>query len=110
MSIGIIVDTPKDDEEKLFFIPVATEKIFEKYWMPAAQEMNLKWIPIFETGIVIEKEDLPSIIKELKQVEEWVLNNVKDSETSKALLDRITYIINALPNAFDKNDIKLYIG
>ena len=72
MSIGIIIDEPKNEKEQLFFIPVATEEVFSSYWLKASNELQLSWIPIFETGILIEKEDIPAILRELGLVKEWI--------------------------------------
>lgn len=109
MSIGIMIDEPENEEEKLFYIPLATESIFDSYWNKAANQLNLQWVPVFSSGIIIEYEDLPFIINELNMVINWVKDYVTNLETKKELLNRIQYIIEKLPIIFKKN-IKLYIG
>ncbi|MBM7689212.1 hypothetical protein BCR24_03735 [Enterococcus ureilyticus] len=110
MSIGIIIDEPKNEEEQLFFIPVATEESFTNYWLKASNELQLSWVPIFETGIVIEKEDTPVVLKEIKLVKEWIEKNVENVDTKIDLQKRINYILETLPKAFENEDIKLYVG
>ncbi|CAM4249981.1 hypothetical protein HCA64_03130 [Listeria booriae] len=110
MSIGIIVDEPRSDDERLFFIPVATEEAFKKYWLKASQDMQLMWVPIFESGVVIEAEDLEAIVDELKKVKVWSLENIENLEIQKGAVDRIDYIIGTLPKGFAQRDTKLYIG
>jgi len=110
MSIGIIIDEPKNEEEQLFFIPVATEEFFTSYWLKASNELQLNWVPIFETGIVIEKEDMPVILKEIKLVKGWIEKNVKNIDIKIDILKRINYISENLPKAFEKENIKLYVG
>ncbi|CAI3304033.1 hypothetical protein ACK4CS_16805 [Enterococcus gallinarum] len=110
MSIGIIIDEPKNEKEQLFFIPVATEEVFSSYWLKASNELQLSWIPIFETGILIEKEDIPAILRELGLVKEWIKKNVIDIDTKIDLEKRINYILETLPKAFENKNIKLYIG
>lgn len=110
MSIGIIIDEPKNEEEKLFFIPVATEESFTNYWLKASKELQLAWVPIFETGIVIEREDIPIILKEIKLVKEWIEKNVKNIDIKIGIEKRINYILETLPKAFEKENIKLYVG
>lgn len=110
MSIGIIIDDPKNEEEKLFYIPLATEKTFENYWNKAANQLNLQWVPVFSTGITIEYEDLPFIINELNMVFNWVKEHVVNLETQKELLNRIEYILENLTIIFKQESIKLYIG
>lgn len=110
MSIGIIIDEPKNEEEQLFFIPVATEEVFKNYWTQASKEMNLSWVPIFETGIVIEKEDLSLVLTEIMLVKEWIEKNVEDLKEKNNLEERINYILQSLPKAFNDKTIKVYIG
>lgn len=81
MSIGIIIDEPKNEEEQLFLIPVATEEVFSNYWLKASNELQLSWVPIFETGIVVEREDMSVILRELGLVKEWIDKNVRDTDT-----------------------------
>lgn len=110
MSIGIIIDEPKNEEEQLFFIPVATEEVFSNYWLKASNELQLSWVPIFETGIVIEREDMSVILRELGLVKEWIDKNVRDTDTKIDLEKRLDYILETLPNAFADENIKLYVG
>ncbi|EAC8434588.1 hypothetical protein IT97_12840 [Listeria monocytogenes] len=110
MSIGIIIDEPKNEEEQLFFIPVATEEFFTNYWLKASNELQLNWVPIFKTGIVIEKGDMPVILKEIKLVKKWIEKNVKNIDIKIDILKRIDYILENLPKAFEKENIKLYVG
>ncbi|MBC2283654.1 hypothetical protein [Listeria booriae] len=110
MSIGIIIDEPRNEKEKLFFVPVATEEVFSRYWLKASNELQLSWIPIFETGIVIEKEDTPVILKELQLVKEWMREHVRSVDTRIDLEKRLTYIIESIPRAFEDESIKLYVG
>lgn len=110
MSIAIMIDNAKNGEELLFYIPIATETVFKKYWLSAAQEFKLKWIPIFLTGILVTEEDFPEIISEFNLVKRWVDKQLIDSEIKAGLLARIDYIIKKLPDAFKQKDVKLYIG
>ncbi|MEO1769334.1 hypothetical protein [Candidatus Enterococcus ferrettii] len=110
MSIGIIIDEPKNEEEQLFFIPVATEEFFTNYWLKASNELQLIWVPIFKTGIVIEKEDIPVITKELELVKGWTEKNIINIDIKKCLKKRINCILENLPKAFEKENIKLYVG
>ncbi|MBM7543285.1 hypothetical protein [Amphibacillus cookii] len=110
MSIGIIIDEPKNEKEQLFFIPVATEEVFSSYWLKASNELQLSWVPIFETGIVIEKENMSVILRELGLVKEWIEKNVRDIDAKIDLEIRLDYILETLPKAFADENIKLYVG
>ncbi|WP_321383097.1 hypothetical protein [uncultured Enterococcus sp.] len=110
MSVAIMIDNPTNDTEKNFYVPVATEKAFQKYWMKASEEMGLKWVPIFKTGIFIEKQDEQAVLEEIAQVKKWVTRNVKDLDKQTALEERINYIVEKLLEVFKNDNITLYIG
>lgn len=110
MSIGIIIDEPRNEKEQLFFIPVATEEVFSSYWLKASNELQLSWVPIFETGIVIEIEDMPVILRELGSVKEWIEKNVRDIDIKTDLEKRLNYILETLPKVFEDENIKVYVG
>lgn len=110
MSIAIMIDKPKNETEKSFYIPVATEKTFQTYWMKASEDLNLKWVPIFKTGIFIESEDKQVVSKEILLVKEWVIKNVSDLDKKMSLEERIDYILDSLSKIFEDKSIKLYIG
>ncbi|MBK5073795.1 hypothetical protein I2492_13380 [Budviciaceae bacterium CWB-B4] len=110
MSIGIMIDEPKNEEEKSFFIPVATEKTFNEYWLIAAQELKLQWVPIFSTGVVVDQDDLLVVINELNAIRIWIMTHITNIENQKELLNRIDYIIKKLFEIVKNKDIKLYIG
>lgn len=110
MSIGIMINQPRNEQEKLFYIPLATESIFDNYWEKAANQLNLVWVPVFSSGIIIEYEDLPFIINELNLIINWVKDHVTHLETQKALSNRIEYILENLSVIFKQKNIQLYIG
>ena len=54
-------------------IPVAGQRSFDQYWMPASTEIGLKWIPLFG-ALQIEQENIPDIVDELTQLEHFSRN------------------------------------
>ena len=63
MSVCLLIDSPRDPEGRS--VPVATEEVFTSIWQPACRELGLKWVPLFQTGLAIERRDLPEILSEL---------------------------------------------
>lgn len=110
MSIAIMIDKPKNEEEKNFYIPIATEETFQKYWLKASEELHLKWVPIFQTGIFIENEDKQVIRTEITEVKNWIVENVSDIDKKRNLEKRIDYILDSLSKVFEDKNMKLYIG
>ncbi|MEM8676926.1 MAG: hypothetical protein AAGF83_24195 [Cyanobacteria bacterium P01_G01_bin.67] len=66
MSVCAFISNPQDDSESSSNIPFASEPFFKQVWLPASQELELKWIPLFSNGIDITKTDLPLVIEEIK--------------------------------------------
>jgi len=48
------------------YIPVATQRTFTEYWLPLAESLGLKYIPLFSGGISLTGEDFPAVLRELE--------------------------------------------
>lgn len=64
MSVALLITKEKEGPDEL--IPIATESAFTNLWMPVIRELDLEWMPLFQTGISLEDEDLPLVLKELE--------------------------------------------
>ena len=71
MSVGLLI-TNSGDRTDSNWIPVATQAVFAGYWVPAAHLLGLQWVPLFETGTSVDKEDLPAILDELDVLKRWL--------------------------------------
>ncbi|MFW5443932.1 MAG: hypothetical protein ACKE51_06475 [Methylococcaceae bacterium] len=109
MSIIAIVQDAKTEEEKLFNIPISTEKFFKEVWLPLAKDLDLQWIPVFQTGIEILKEDLPNIFSELDKLEELAKRTLNKEQFSQ-IHTRLNLIRDNLPDGFIRDGAVIYIG
>lgn len=94
-----------------FYVPVATEDFFEKYWKPAAEVLGLIWIPLFQFGLDITAEDMGSINTELDAIQEWGSNYMSSGDPKEHLLTRTNLLQTKLNTIFAaQKDIRIYIG
>lgn len=109
MSVSAFILEPQNEFEKSFNIPVATEVFFNECWMPAVEELGLKWVEIFLTGIDVTKEDLPSVLSELSQIKEWAKNHLKQ-DNMEHMIKRIEILEDKLPQAYQRENAVVFIG
>ncbi len=109
MSIAAFIQKPKNVFPGDLYTPIATEKFFEKYWIPAIQVLDLQWIRVFSVGLDLTKEKLPNVISELNQLKKWAKGKL-NSEEQKHLLDRVSNLESMLEKAFTIEDAVVFIG
>ncbi|MCI0419200.1 MAG: hypothetical protein L0312_08275, partial [Acidobacteria bacterium] len=87
MSIGLMlayaVPTKKGD-----FVPIATEEAFHKYWQPACTALQLRWVPLFHTGLPLKQADISEVIEELGLLKQW-LSCHRETDVPQAVVMRI---------------------
>lgn len=54
MSVALMISNAVTQEEEHFYVPIAAEAVFEQYWNPIIEELDLKWTSWFQGGIEIE--------------------------------------------------------
>lgn len=62
MSVQLLIEGPDDQGRS---VPVASEQVFSRYWLPLCDVLGLQWIPLFQTGLPIGGEDLGDVVLEL---------------------------------------------
>jgi hypothetical protein len=65
MSVGAHIQFVSEDKESLYF-PLATEMDFANHWVPAAEKQGLKWMPQFQTGVLVSFDDLDTVLEEFR--------------------------------------------
>ncbi|GAB1543817.1 hypothetical protein NUACC21_64930 [Scytonema sp. NUACC21] len=112
MSVSFFAKSSTSENTE-HFIPVSTEEIFEEYWQPACSKLGLKWIPLFQTGLPLEVEDISSVIQELKQLKQFFLNpsefNIPENIKEYVIM-RIQNLINELHKIQETPFVEAYIG
>ncbi|MBN9682628.1 MULTISPECIES: hypothetical protein [unclassified Corallococcus] len=88
MSVAILVSFKAKDRESLY-IPVATQGAYHALWLPAAEKLGLKWVPLFEDGPIVDVGELPALMDELRKLRDALAGNPKNDD----LLERIDWIL-----------------
>jgi hypothetical protein len=107
MSVSLML-TNKSDRDRRQLIPIATQQEFVENWLPKCASLGLCFVPMFETGTVVEDGDIDFVIKELKELIA-VLSRSVDSKDVRAS-QRAKSIIEELTKVKGKNQIEVYIG
>ena len=112
MSVALIVLEPKSIEYAHIYVPIATEDVFRRVWIPAVEKINAVWIPLFQIGVDITSEDFENVIQELISLREWVRIHEQDQDEIQQVLFRIDLLLNELKRlSIDTNgDITVFIG
>ena len=59
MSVALSIQPRGTSGAAARTVPVATQDVFKRYWLPGSEALGLKWVPLFETGIPLGKDDIP---------------------------------------------------
>lgn len=112
MSVLLIITNSGDDGGSSSSTPLATEEVFERFWMQGALQINAKWIPLFQPGIDVEVDDLPSICEELRSLRRWAEAAHLDSEDQSLMVHRIDAALGKLSTVpgMDPKRVRLFIG
>jgi hypothetical protein len=112
MSISLLLEY-QDPQKHSRMVPIATEDLFETYWLPASKLLKLKWIPAFQSGFRVEREDIPSILDELEMLKQLMTGHPLP-ELAEGIVEhlatRIDRLIFELRNLQDELWVEIYIG
>jgi hypothetical protein len=108
MSISLQISGKHIPETEWESIPVATESIFEKYWLAIAKQLNLKYVPLFQIGIEIDLGTLDEVLKELCLIKSKMVNESMNN-TSESVIERLDSLITRLPIYVKKYQV-VFIG
>lgn len=113
MSVSCMINNPKNEFEKEFFFPVATEAVYEHYWHKFAIDNNLFWLESFLHGSCLEKKFFQEVMYEIMAFKSFLLKDIDPFYNDKKdyILNRIDLFSEKLNEAeFLRDDIELYIG
>ncbi len=103
MSVALLVEDASGGGRSL---PVATEVVFERSWLPVCEELGLEWLPLFESGLPVAEEDRPFVLAELERFEKTIRAADPDSE----IADRARSLTDALRAIDFGSGTSAYIG
>ncbi|NPD23624.1 hypothetical protein [Corallococcus exiguus] len=99
MSVAFLITFKAKDRDSLY-IPVATQGAYHALWLPTAEKLGLKWVPLFENGPTVDVGDLPAVMDELRKLRDAMAGNPKN----ESLLERIDWILEGL-SGLDPNEV-----
>ena len=103
MSVALLIEM---NGEENISIPVATEVVFRRYWLPVCIELDFKWIPLFESGLPVSEQDRPFILEELHRFELWVLEH----DIQPEIAERAKLLASTLRSINFGPTVSTYIG
>lgn len=109
MSVALMISNLINQEEEDFYVPIAAQKVFQDYWMPIIDMLDLKYAKWFQVGMEIGKEDLELVLKELLEIRTRIVKNM-DNERGKQMIDRLDNLYKELDKLLKntRNEIKVY--
>ena len=87
-------------------IPVATQEVFKTYWKQGAQVLGLRWVPLFETGIPVQEDDIADVVSELEKLANWA----RQSEVPDFVVTRIDVLIESLVEVRGSSGVDVFVG
>ena len=109
MTVSLFMKTQRDGDERV--VPISTERVFEDYWQPAARKLGLKWVPLFQTGLPLEQEDIPVVLEELEKLRTaFEKPSHVPADTDEYVLGRLNLLIEELKTTVASSDLDIYIG
>lgn len=109
MSVSLLI-TERGDKIK-HIVPIATEEVFSRYWKPLSLDLDLQWVPLFQSGFFVDRLDIPFVLKELKEVYQclpsWHPNDMP-ADVRELVTSRVTRLISELEQLQDASEV--YIG
>ena len=109
MSVALSIQPRGTSGAAARTVPVATQDVFKRYWLPGSEALGLKWVPLFETGIPLGKDDIPDVLQELRALHSWT--RVQAPETGAmigARLERLITELSALVESLEQ--VEVFIG
>lgn len=109
MSVALLIQPRGTDPEEARLVPIATQDVFKRHWLPACEALALRWVPMFETGIPLEPLDIPPVLTELRVLKRWAEQEAP--EISDAIGERLDGLIAELVTLEEQAaDVEVFIG
>lgn len=112
MSVYALILNPNNAKEQDFGFPIATENVYQQYWLKFAKENNLLWLEMLN-GIEIEKFYFDKVKDELLIFQKFLEQNNDPyyTEYQSYLLSRVELFIAKLDELkLFRDDIILWVG
>jgi hypothetical protein len=104
MSVALLI-VPRNGGTQRRLTPVATQDVFRVAWLAGATTLGLRWVPLFESGTAIDREDLPDVIQELHLLLTWA------EGSHESIVERVRMLITELDSLRDSAEsMDIFIG
>ena len=105
MSVSLML-TNKSDRNQCRLIPVAIQQEFVEVWMAKCDLLGLRFVPMFDTGTVLEDDDIDFVIDELKKLTDFVSSS--DDSMDSRLIKRAVMDIEELTKVKGRRNRNLH--
>lgn len=109
MSVALSIQPRGGSGVAARVVPVATQDVFKRYWLPACERLGLTCVPLFETGIPVGEDDVQELLRELRVLDGWIRGNAP--ETVAVMGARLEGLIAELGGLLENlEQVELFIG
>ena len=110
MSIAAVITFHNEDTAAAGYLPVATEEVFATYWLPVAARLGLVWMPLFQSGMTVAIDELPSVCAEFEQMRDYFARAPDDAAMIEHLRERSRSLSTGLARLEPATVRDLFIG
>lgn len=89
-------------------IPISSQKYFKDIWLKFCVELNLKWVPLFESGAEFTQDDIPFILKELNDL--FSFCKLHYTNQSEPIIERLIVLLKKIAEFKTSQITSFYIG
>lgn len=87
------------------YLPVATEGIYAKYWVPAARSLSCTWLPRFQEGVAVPLAEFPVVLDEFRRVRDYF-----ERDPTSPIAERTRWLVDELEQLDTVGISSLFIG
>jgi hypothetical protein len=94
------------------YIPLSGQRTYDEVIVPSAAKLGAVWLPLFSTGVPIDREDLLTVINEFERLTAYFEDTSdQPKEICDAIIARIEPVITALKRVTEDPTItEVWIG
>ncbi len=107
MSVALLIHKAGHEDE---YQPVATEGTFLRYWLPVIRALELEWLPLFQGGAPLTREDLAPVLAELESFAARALELAAEDEGYVSVHQRARALSQRLKSLMDEDFDEVFVG
>jgi hypothetical protein len=113
MSVSAVVTYRPgvDDDHAPSLLPVATEEVFHRYWLPLADRLDQPTVAAFGTGVMFQPADFDALRDELSAFIDGVREVIDEGNTAVSpVLERALLLFDFIGRLDRERVDELFIG